>query len=93
MVTIDKIKSDGVEIRRQVRQKTMDLILAAFGFIAGLAWNEAIKALIEVVFPQNNNSVWAKLIYALLMTLLVVLVSVYFVRSTAKDEKISGKQG
>jgi len=91
VVDIQKIKSEGVQLRQEVRQKTMDLILAAFGFVAGLAWNEAIKALIEEVFPAHNNSVWAKLTYALLVTILVVLVSVYFVRSTTKDSGLSDK--
>ncbi len=93
MVDINKIKSEGLQFRQEVRQKSMDLILAAFGFVAGLAWNEAIKALIEEVFPQHNSSVWAKLTYALLVTLLVVLVSVYFVRTTSKDVQNGSKQG
>ena len=73
-------------IKQQVRQKTSDFILAAFGFVAGLAWNEAIKALIEEVFPAHNNSVWAKLTYALFVTLVFVVVSTYFIRATAKSE-------
>lgn len=93
MVDINKIKSGSEQLSREVRQKTSDLILAAFGFVAGLAWNEAIKALIEELFPAHNNSVWAKLTYALLVTVLVVLVSVYFVRTTSKDGQESGKQG
>ncbi len=93
MVDINKIKSGSEQISKEVRQKTSDLILAAFGFVAGLAWNEAIKALIEELFPAHNNSVWAKLTYALLVTVLVVLVSAYFVRNTSKDGQESGKQG
>lgn len=91
MVDINKIKLGSEYLRREVRQKTMDLILAAFGFVAGLAWNEAIKAIIEQMFPQHNDSVWAKLTYALLVTLLVVIVSAYFVRSASKDAPESAK--
>lgn len=91
VVDIQKIKSEGAQLRQEVRQKTADLVLAAFGFVAGLAWNEAVKALIEEVFPAHNNSVWAKLTYALLVTLLVVLVSAYFVRTAAKDVGSSDK--
>ncbi len=92
MVDINKIKSGGEHLKQEVHQKTADLILAAFGFVAGLAWNEAIKSVIEEVFPQHNNSVWAKITYALLVTLLVVLFSIYFVRTTSKDGQVSGKQ-
>lgn len=91
VVDIQKIKSEGAQLHQEVRQKTADLVLAAFGFVAGLAWNEAVKALIEEVFPAHNNSVWAKLTYALLVTLLVVLVSAYFVRTAAKDVGSSDK--
>jgi len=91
MVDINKIKTSSEQIQQEVRQKTRDLILAAFGFVAGLAWNEAIKALIEKVFPQDGNSVWAKLAYALFVTLMVVLVSAYFVHTSPKNEQVSGK--
>lgn len=74
-------------IKQEVRQKTSDFILAAFGFVAGLAWNEAVKALIEEVFPAHNNSAWAKLSYALFVTLIFVIVSTYFIRATAKSEE------
>lgn len=91
MVDINKIRSDSEPLRREVRQKTMDFILAAFGFVAGLAWNEAIKALIEEVFPHHSTSVWAKLTYALLITLVFALISAYFIRSTQKDQPTSAK--
>ncbi|EKD43606.1 MAG: hypothetical protein ACD_72C00205G0004 [uncultured bacterium] len=80
-----------VDLKQEVRNKTSDFILAAFGFVAGLAWNEAIKALIEEVFPSHNNSVWAKLAYALLVTLVFVLVSTYFIRSSQKIEEVAQK--
>jgi hypothetical protein len=38
------------ELRLKVREQTVNYILAAFGFVAGLAWNEAIKSLIDVRF-------------------------------------------
>jgi len=85
MVDLNKLKSEGEQFKDEVRQKTRDFILASFGFVAGLAWNEAIKALIEEVFPAHNNSVLAKLTYALLITLVFVLISAYFIRSTRKD--------
>lgn len=91
MVDIKKIKSESEQLKQEVRQKTRDFILAAFGFVAGLAWNEAVKALIEEVFPQNNNSVWAKLTYALLITVIFVLISAYFIRSSQKDASLSDK--
>lgn len=91
MVKISEIKTQSDEIRSQVRQKTIDYILAAFGFVTGLAWNEAIKALIEEFVSLKGNTVWAKLVYALLITMIFVLISTYLMRAVKKDTDLSQK--
>ncbi|MBI4159908.1 hypothetical protein HY504_01950 [Candidatus Wolfebacteria bacterium] len=60
---------------------------AALGLVAGLAWNEAIKAFIEYFFPVSQNSILAKLTYAVLLTIIVVVLTVYLVRLTGKERK------
>jgi len=55
-------------------------ILAAFGLVAALAWNDAIKSLIEYFFPLNKNTVLIKFTYAILITFIVVIISVYLKR-------------
>ena len=81
-----KIKEEELRIRKEVKEKTMGYILAALGFVVGLAWNDAIKTFIEYSFPLNKDSILAKLIYAFLITFIVVLATVYFVKST--EEKL-----
>lgn len=80
-----KIKEEELRIRKEVKKQTMSYVLAAFGFVVGLAWNDAIKTLIEYFFPLNKDSILAKLIYAFLITIIVVLATVYFVKSTEKE--------
>ncbi len=80
-----KIKEEELRIRKEVKKQTMSYVLAAFGFVVGLAWNDAIKTSIEYFFPLNQDSIFAKLIYAFLITFIVVLVTVYFVKSTEKE--------
>ena len=80
-----KIKEEELRIRKEVKEKTMGYILAALGFIVGLAWNDAIRTSIEYFFPLNKDSILAKLIYAFLLTFIVVLATVYFVKSTEKE--------
>ena len=62
----------------------MSLILAGpvliFGLVAGLAWNDAISALIAHWFPIERNSILAKFIYAAAVTVVVVLITTYVVR-------------
>ncbi|OGF77776.1 hypothetical protein A3I27_02095 [Candidatus Giovannonibacteria bacterium RIFCSPLOWO2_02_FULL_43_11b] len=70
----------------EIREKTFGYILAALGLVAGLAWNEAIKSLIEYFYPASKNGLSAKFIYAFLITIIVVLISTYLVRLSSKKE-------
>lgn len=80
------IKSKCSEFEHAVREKTFGYIVASFGLVAGLAWNEAIKAFIESFFPMQKDTIKAKFIYALIITIILVFVSVYLAR-LFKDEK------
>jgi len=71
-------------IQSEVREKVSGYISACFGLVAGLAWNDAIKELIETVFPQSGNTLIAKFGYAVLLTVIAVVVTVYFVRLLKK---------
>lgn len=70
----------------EVRQKTAGYIVAGFGVVAGLAWNDAIKTLIESVFPESEDTIVAKFLYALAITVLVAVVSLYVVRFIGKKD-------
>lgn len=83
MVDINKIKEEGGRLHQEVRKRTTDYILAAFGFVAGLAWNEAIKGIIEAFLPTQNSAI-AKLVYALILTVILVVVSGYLIRSSSE---------
>lgn len=67
-------------MKEEIREKTSGYILAAFGLVAALAWNDAIKSLIEYFFPLNKNTVFIKFAYAFLITFLVVIISIYLRR-------------
>jgi hypothetical protein len=82
----EKIKKVKEEITEVAKEKTIGYILTAFGLIAGLAWNDAIKSLIEYVFPLSPNTLLLKFIYAILITLVVVLISNYLIKLT-KNKK------
>lgn len=82
---LKKIKAEELRIRKEVKKHTVAYILAALSFVVGLAWNDAIKTLIEYFFPLNGNSIIAKLMYAFLVTFVVVLATVYFFKSTEKE--------
>lgn len=82
----ERLKEETKNLKKEIHQQTLGYILAAFGLVAGLAWNEAIKSLIETIFPVSANTLLIKFIYALLVTLVVVLITVYLSRLFKKDE-------
>ena len=68
------------EVARAVRKQVIGYIAGAFGLIAGLAWNDAVKALIEYVFKLDATSVGAKFAYALIISTVVGVVTFYLIR-------------
>ena len=68
------------ELNMEIKKKVAGYVTAGFGVVAGLAWNDAIRTFIEKYFPQNGSTIVAKFVYALFITLVLVIVSVYLVR-------------
>jgi septation ring formation regulator EzrA len=81
----DKIKEESNKLKKEVRERAIGYILTALGLVAGLAWNEAIKSLIEQIFPFGKNSLWIKFAYAGLLTVAIVTLSVYLLKFLKKD--------
>ncbi len=84
----DKIKNGSKEIKKEIKQRVSGYILAAFGLVAALAWNDAIKSLIEYFFPLNKNTILIKFLYAVLITFIMVIISIYLTKLLSdKNEK------
>jgi len=54
--------------------QTITLLTGAFSFVAAFAWNELIKQLFDTYLPAGSGSLLAKLLYALIVTLVALLV-------------------
>jgi hypothetical protein len=76
----------GNNIKNEIRIKAVGYIIGAFGLVAALAWNDAIKSLINHLFPLDKDSVPAKFIYAIIITIIVVAATIFLVRFSEKDE-------
>lgn len=85
---IQKAKREAIELQLQVLQKMSDLATAAFGLVAALAWNAAIQALFAAWFgPLDKN--WPPLLgYALLVTLLAVLIILWIGRVVGRVKAV-----
>ena len=84
MATNKNLKSNQT-LRSQIRRQTVGYIVAALGLVAGLAWNDAIKTLIEQLFPLGTGSLPAKFFYATLITVLVVVISYSLLKVKTKN--------
>ncbi len=63
-------------MKKQVVEKIAALMIAAFGLVAALAWNDTIKAIFKEVFPSPGNNIIAMLVYAVVVTVIAVLGAV-----------------
>jgi len=67
-------------MKGEVLDKIVALVIAAFGLVAALAWNGAIRAIFEAVFGSADNIV-AMLIYAVVVTIIAILVTIWIARA------------
>lgn len=64
--------------------KINSLAVAGLGLVAALAWNDTIKGFFEIFFPNPEDNIWAQLIYAIVITVVVVLITVFLARYLKK---------
>jgi len=74
-------------LKYEVLDKMSALITAAFGLVAALAWNDAIKSLFAEGGPlyfMASYGIWG---YAILVTLIAVAVTIWVGRMAEKAKK------
>ena len=92
MTPVDFIKEEAERLQKEVRERTLGYVLTALGLVAGLAWNDAIKSAIQVLFPLESESVLAQFIYAILITVAIVIIATYLTRLFRKPENEDTKR-
>jgi TRAP-type C4-dicarboxylate transport system permease small subunit len=76
-------------VKKEILDKLATLSSAAFGLVAALAWNSAIQSWFQSRTLLSQGGPW---LYAILVTILAVLVTVFIARATSKVETISVKK-
>lgn len=89
---VRSIKQTSAQIEKEIREKTVGYIVAGFSVVAGFAWNDAIKAFIEEYFPLSRDTMKAKFVYAALITILIVIISVYLMKIFRVEKKDKEKE-
>ncbi|MBI5369768.1 hypothetical protein HZA85_01050 [Candidatus Uhrbacteria bacterium] len=69
--------------RIEVLEKMSTLATAGFGLVAALAWNSAIQDLFNRFFPDQGSLI-AKFLYAILITVVVVVVTSHLGKAAAR---------
>ena len=73
-------------MKKAVIEKMVTLLTAAFGLVAALAWNEAIKSLFAEGGPlyfMAAGGVWA---YAIVVTIIAVFVTIWIAKVAEKSK-------
>ncbi len=65
------------KIRSSFVDKITTIIFVALGLVTALAWEEALRSIFEYLFG-HVDTVGEKTLYALIITLITVIISVYF---------------
>lgn len=73
-------------MRAEIMEKLAALITAAFGLVAALAWNGAIRAIFEEAFGTAEN-IWALVVYAVIVTIIAVLATIWIARAAKKSKE------
>ncbi|NLO77682.1 MAG: hypothetical protein GX097_04220 [Methanomicrobiales archaeon] len=70
-------------LKGEVIEKIAALLTVAFGLVAALAWNGTIQALFKAVFG-DAESLPAMLVYAVVVTIIAVVVTIWIGRLSEK---------
>jgi len=70
-------------VKVDVIEKLAALMTAAFGLVAALAWNGAILAIFKELFG-TAESIPALLVYAVLVTIIAVVVTIWIAKAAEK---------
>ncbi len=71
------------ELKVQLLETFAALITAAFGLVAALAWNEAIKTAVARVF-DTGDGLTGLVVYAIIVTVLAVIMTLFIARALGK---------
>ena len=88
-----------VDIKEEEGKSTMVLVIetiaalmtAAFGFVAALAWNQAIQTALAQVFT-NPEDPTGMFIYAIVITIVAVIAIILIGRDLAKYKALGNKK-
>ncbi|MCX6737939.1 MAG: DUF5654 family protein [Candidatus Parcubacteria bacterium] len=74
-------------MKTEIIEKLSALVTAAFGLVAALAWNGTIEAIFKKFFGATD-AIWSMLIYALVVTVIAVVITIWIGKASEKAKKL-----
>ena len=75
-------------LKTEILDKIAALVTAAFGLVAALAWNDAIKSIFKEIFGEQAGP-GPMIIYAVIVTIIAVILTIIVARAAAKAKNES----
>ncbi|MEO0248166.1 MAG: DUF5654 family protein [candidate division WOR-3 bacterium] len=79
-------------MQKEVIEKIAALMTAAFGLVAALAWNDAISSLFKEGGALHSLAAYGPWAYAILVTVIAVVMTIYIGRVAERAEKAVEKK-
>lgn len=80
-------KEPNPKIKHEILDKMSGLIVAAFGLVAALAWNDLITTLFAQVFGAAD-SIIPMIVYALIVTVFAVVLTIVVSKASSRAKSI-----
>ena len=74
-------------LHKEILDKMAALITAAFGLVAALAWNDAIKAVFKEIFGKSD-AIAPMLVYAVIITVIAVILTLTVARAASRAKSL-----
>lgn len=74
-------------LKQEILDKIAALVTAAFGLVAALAWNDAIKAIFKEVFG-TADAIGPMLVYAIMVTVIAVILTIIVARAASRAKNM-----
>lgn len=74
-------------MKSKVVAQALAMMSTAFGLVAALAWNEAVKALISELLPKKGQGILPLFVYALVVTIVAVVATSRIIKIKEKFEE------
>jgi predicted outer membrane lipoprotein len=74
-------------MKSEIIEKMSTLLISAFGLVAALSWNSAIQSIFSTYYRQPGEDITSQVIYALTVTAIAVIVTVWLSRAAERAKK------